>query len=193
MIAEDGEIMLRGPHVMRGYRNMPEETAAVLSPEGWLATGDIGEIDDAGRIRITDRKKDMLKTSNGKYIAPGAIEAQFKVLSALASNLIVHANNRKFASALISLDPEALAAFAAANGLTGDFATLSAHPLVRENLQASIDQLNKGLNHWETIKKFTILPRDLTEESGELTASMKVKRKVVEAHFADELNAMYSD
>ena len=192
MIAEDGEVLLRGPHVMRGYRNLPEATAEALLPDGWLATGDIGVFDDQGHLRITDRKKDLVKTSGGKYIAPGAIAARFKVISTLASNLVVHANNRNYATALVSLDPEALEKFAAANGLSGDFATLSQSPEVRADVQASIDALNSQLNRWETIKKFTILDRDLSEEGGELTASLKVKRKVVEEHFAAQIEAMYA-
>jgi long-chain acyl-CoA synthetase len=191
-IADDGEVLLRGPHVMQGYWNLPEENAQALLPDGWMATGDIGELDEKGRLKITDRKKDLVKTSGGKYIAPGAIAAQFKVISSLASNLVVHASDRNFASALVSLDPEALETFAADKGLTGDFATLSQAPEVRAAIQADIDTLNAGLNRWETIKKFTILPRDLSEEDGELTASLKVKRKVVEEHFADLLDAMYA-
>ena len=191
-IADDGEVLLRGPHIMRGYRNLPEANAEALLPDGWLATGDIGELDDAGRLKITDRKKDMVKTSGGKYIAPGAIAAQFKALSSIASNLVAIANNRNYATALISLDPDALTAFASKEGLTGDFATLSQSPEVRANLQESIDKLNGQLNRWETIKKFTVLDRDLSEDDGELTASLKVKRKVVEEHFADKIEAMYA-
>jgi len=191
-IAEDGEVLLRGPHVMQGYWNLPEATAEALLGEGWLATGDIGVLDDQGHLKITDRKKDLVKTSGGKYIAPGQIAAQFKVISSLASNLVVHANNRNYATALVSLDPEALQKFATDRGLTGDHATLAGSPEVREVIQADIDTLNAQLNRWETIKKFTVLPRDLTEDDGELTASLKVKRKVVEEHFADLLDAMYS-
>jgi long-chain acyl-CoA synthetase len=190
-IADDGEVLLRGPHVMQGYWNLPEVNAETLLPDGWLATGDIGELDEKGRLKITDRKKDLVKTSGGKYIAPGQIAALFKVISPLASNLVVHANDRNYATALVSLDPEALQKFADEKGLTGDFATLSQRPEVREVIQANIDTLNGQLNRWETIKKFTILPRDLSEENGELTASLKVKRKVVEEHFADLLDAMY--
>jgi len=192
MIADDGEVLLRGPHIMRGYRNLPEVNAETLLADGWLATGDIGVLDEKGHLKITDRKKDLVKTSGGKYIAPGLIAAQFKVISPLASNLVVHANNRNYATALVSLDAEALQGFAAKNGLTGDFATLSQAPEVRAAIQANIDQLNAQLNRWETIKKFTILDRDLSEESGELTASLKVKRKVVEEHFADKIEAMYA-
>jgi long-chain acyl-CoA synthetase len=191
-IADDGEVLLRGPHVMQGYWNLPEENAQALLPDGWLATGDIGELDEKGHLKITDRKKDLVKTSGGKYIAPGAIAAQFKVISPLASNLVVHANDRNFATALVSLDPEALEKYAADKGLTGDFETLSQSPEVRAAIQADIDTLNAQLNRWETIKKFTILPRDLSEDRGELTASLKVKRKVVEDHFADKIEAMYA-
>ncbi|MCU0300698.1 MAG: long-chain fatty acid--CoA ligase [Candidatus Nanopelagicales bacterium] len=190
-IAEDGEVLLRGPHVMRGYWNLPEANAEALLPDGWLATGDIGVLDEQGRLKITDRKKDLVKTSGGKYIAPGQIAAQFKVISPLASNLVVHANNRNYATALVSLDPEALEKFAAEAGLTGDFAAMTQSPEVHARIQADIDTLNSQLNRWETIKRFTILPRDLSEEEGELTASLKVKRKVVEEHFADLLDKMY--
>ena len=192
MIADDGEVLLRGPHVMRGYWNLPEVNAETLLEDGWLATGDIGELDDQGRLKITDRKKDLVKTSGGKYIAPGQIAAQFKVISTLASNLVVQASDRNYATALISLDPEALEKFAADNGLTGDFATLSQSPQVREALQADVDALNAQLNKWETIKKFAVLPRDLSEEHGELTASLKVKRKVVSDNFAGLIEAMYA-
>ncbi len=191
-IAEDGEVLLKGPHVMKGYWNNPEANAEALLADGWLATGDIGVLDDAGNLKITDRKKELVKTSGGKYIAPSLISSQFKVISSLASNLVVHANNRNYATALVSLDPEALTAWAAANNVSGDFAALSQSPEVNAAIQADIDQLNAGLNRWETIKKFTILPRDLSEEEGELTASLKVKRKVVEEHFQDLLDAMYA-
>ena len=193
MIAADGEVLLRGEHVMAGYWNLPEANAETLLPGGWLATGDIGHLDEKGRIAITDRKKDLVKTSGGKYIAPGQIAAHFKVISGLASNLIVHAVDRNYATALISLDPEALEKFAAENGLSGDFATLAGSEQVHEAVQADVDELNAGLNRWETIKKFAILPRDLSEEAGELTASLKVRRKVVEEHFADLIDAMYAE
>jgi long-chain acyl-CoA synthetase len=192
MIASDGEVLLRGPHVMRGYWNLPEVNAETLLPGGWLATGDIGELDDVGRLRITDRKKDLVKTSGGKYIAPGQIAAQFKVISALASNLVVHAADRNYATALISLDPEALEKFATERGLTGDHEALSQSAEVRASLQEDVDTLNSQLNRWETIKRFAVLPRDLSEEAGELTASLKVRRKAVEEHFADLIEAMYA-
>jgi long-chain acyl-CoA synthetase len=191
-IAADGEILLRGPHLMTGYRNLPRENTEVMLADGWLATGDIGSLDDNGRLRITDRKKDLVKTSGGKYIAPGAIAARFTAMTALGSHLIAHANNRNYVTALVSLDPEALTAFATAHSMTGDHVTLSQSVAVRAAIQATIDELNATLNRWETIKKFTILTRDLTEAHGELTTSLKVRRKVVELHFAHQLDAMYT-
>jgi long-chain acyl-CoA synthetase len=134
----------------------------------------------------------MVKTSGGKYIAPGAIGTKFKSLTELGSHLIVHANRRNYVTALVSLDPEALTAFASLHGLTGDHVTLSRAPAVRHAMQATIDELNSTLNRWETIKKFTIIERDLTQDQGELTTSLKVKRGVVEKHFASQLEAMYA-
>ena len=191
-IADDGEILVRSAAVMRCYRNRPEDTAEVLTDDGWFATGDIGEFDEFDRLKITDRKKDLFKTSGGKYIAPSAIESQFKAICGIASNIVVHANNRKFVSAIVTLDPDAMAMYANANGKASDLESLSQDPEVIAIVQASIDKLNDGLNHWEKIQKFVILPRDLTIESGELTPSLKVKRKVVEAHNMELLDAFYA-
>ncbi|MEZ5115798.1 MAG: long-chain fatty acid--CoA ligase [Candidatus Nanopelagicales bacterium] len=192
-IAEDGEIVIRGPGVMRGYRNRQEQTDEVMLGDGWFASGDIGEIDDRGRVRITDRKKDLVKTSGGKYIAPGAIEAQFKALCPIAANVLVVANNRNFASALVTLDPDALSAFADSKGLsTVEPAALAQDPAVIAEVQAGVDKLNAQLNRWETIKTFRILPRDLTVEDGELTPSLKLKRKVIEERYGEYVEDMYS-
>jgi long-chain acyl-CoA synthetase len=192
-IAGDGEILIRGPGVMRGYRNLPEANAEVFPGGGWFATGDIGEIDDMGRVKITDRKKDLVKTSGGKYIAPSAIEGQFKAINGIAGYMVVHANDRNFASALITLDPDAAAAWAAEHGKAGaSLADLAKDPELHKEMQASIDELNSRLNKWETIKKFEILDRDFTVEEGELTPSFKVKRKIVETKYRDILDSMYS-
>ena len=191
-IAGDGEILIRGPGVMRGYRNLPEANAEVFPGDGWFATGDIGEIDDMGRVRITDRKKDLVKTSGGKYIAPSAIESQFKAISGLVGNMVVHANDRNFASALITLDPDAAAAWAAEHGKAGaSLSEIAKDPELIKEMQGSVDELNSKLNKWETIKKFEILDRDFTVEAGELTPSLKVKRKAVEEKYRDILDAMY--
>ena len=193
-IAEDGEILVRGPSVMRGYHGQPEATAEVLDADGWLATGDVGELDPEGRLRITDRKKDLIKTSGGKYIAPQAIEMLFKATCPLASQIVVHAEGRNYATALVTLDPDALTQWAAAHGVPEtDYATLAALPAVRDYVQASMDQVNTRLNRWETIKDFRILDRDLTVEDGEVTPSMKVRRKVVETTYRPLLDAMYAE
>ncbi len=192
-IADDGEILLRGPHVMRGYHNLPEETARVLSPDGWFSTGDIGELDGQGRLRVTDRKKDLIKTSGGKYIAPQPIEAQLKALCPLASHVLVHAERRNYASALIALDTDALTQWGRARGLrAGDFARLAADPAVRAYVGTCIQELNGQLNRWETIKDFRILDHDLTVEDDELTPSMKVKRKTLETRYSSLLDSMYT-
>ena len=192
-IAADGEIMLRGPSVMRGYHGLPEATAEVLDAEGWLSTGDVGEIDARGRVRITDRKKDLIKTSGGKYIAPQSIEILFKAECPLASQMVVHAEGRNYATALVTLDPDAVAQWAAAKDLAEtDYAVLTADSDIRDYVKECIERVNGRLNRWETIKDFRILDRDLTVEHDELTPSMKVRRKVVEATYGAVLDSMYS-
>ena len=193
-VAEDGEIFVRGPGVMDGYHDLPEMTAEVLGEDGWFATGDVGEIDDRGRLRITDRKKDLAKTSGGKYIAPQAIEVMFKAVCPLASAMIVHADGRNYATALIALDPEALAQWARAQSLEAtDYAALAADPAVRDYVRSCVDVLNGRLDRWETIKEFRILDHDLTVDDGELTPSLKVRRKVIESRYRPLLDSMYDD
>ncbi len=192
-IADDGEILLRGPNVMQGYHNLPDETAQVLSRDGWFSTGDIGELDTLGRLRVTDRKKDLIKTSGGKYIAPQPIEAQFKALCPLASHVLVHAERRNFASALVALDTDALTQWGLARALdVSDFARLAADPAVHAYVGSCIHELNGQLNRWETIKDFRILDHDLTVEADELTPSMKLKRKVLESRYSSLLDSMYT-
>lgn len=190
-IGTDGEVLVRGPGVMSGYHGDSDQTAAVLDEDGWFATGDVGEVDAAGRIRITDRKKDLVKTSGGKYIAPSIIEARFKALCSIVGYVIVHADRRNFASALVTLDPDTSAQWAKTHAVNGDYAARSQHPMTREFVQSSIDQLNSTLNKWETIKQFRILDRDFSVETGELTPSLKVKRRVAEAMHQETLESMY--
>ncbi|TAK68932.1 MAG: long-chain fatty acid--CoA ligase [Actinomycetota bacterium] len=190
--AADGEILVRGPSVMRAYRGNEAATDEAMLADGWLATGDVGIIDELGRVAITDRKKDLVKTSNGKYIAPQAIEAQFKAICPLVGNIMVIADGRPFASAVVSLDHDAAAGFAASHGLASvEPALLAAEPAVRQVVADAFSSLNNQLNHWETIKEFRILPRDLTVEDGELTPSLKVKRRVVLDHFGEIVDSMY--
>jgi long-chain acyl-CoA synthetase len=191
-IAGDGEILIRGPHVMRGYHNLPEATAEVLTADGWLATGDVGTIDETGRLCVTDRKKDLIKTSGGKYISPQAIEVIFKAVCPLASQIVVHGNRRNYATALIALDSDSLTQWGRAQGLPAvDYASLVRDPTVHGYVQTCVDELNGRLNRWETIKDFRILHHDLTVERDELTPSMKVKRRSVEAAYRPLLDSMY--
>ena len=190
-IAADGEVLVRGPGVMRGYHGLPEQTAEALDADGWLHTGDVGRLDD-DLLRITDRKKDLIKTSGGKYVAPQPIEIAFPVLCPLASQFVVHGDGRNYCTALVTLDPDALAQWAAANGVTDtDPAALARRDDVHAVVAAAVKELNAGLNRWETIKDFRILDRDLTVEAGELTPSLKLKRRVVEARYREVLDTMY--
>jgi long-chain acyl-CoA synthetase len=168
-IAPDGEILARGPNIMKGYYNKPQETAEVLK-DGWFATGDIGELDPEGYLRITDRKKDLLKTSGGKYVAPQPIENALKLQSCVV-NAIVIGDRQKFPAALIVGAPGA----------------------TREEVQAAIEAVNKTLAHHEQVKKFALLDRDFTIEGGELTPTMKVRRRVVEKKYESQIQAMYAD
>ncbi|MET0446764.1 MAG: AMP-dependent synthetase/ligase [Aeromicrobium sp.] len=193
-IAEDGEILIKGPHVMRGYHNLDTESASTLTAEGWLHTGDEGRIDEDGFLFITGRKKELFKTSGGKYVAPPHIEGMFKGISALTSQILVHGNERNFCSALITLDPDAVTEWAAHHGMEGrTYTEVVSSPEMREVVQGQIDELNSKINRWESIKKFAILDHDLSIESGEITPSMKVKRNVVEANNKAILDGFYSE
>ncbi len=189
---EDGEILIKGRGIMRGYRNKPEATAESLK-DGWLCTGDIGELDEKGRVRITDRKKDLIKTSGGKYVAPQMLESRLKALCPYVGQVLVHGNNRNFCTALVTLDPEAAPKWAEDHGIVGKaYSDLGKEPQLIAMVQAAVTELNKGVGSWESVKKFQILPADFTIETGELTPSLKVKRKVVEQKYKDVLDGFYS-
>jgi long-chain acyl-CoA synthetase len=191
-IADDGEILFKGRGVMRGYYKMPEKTAETLD-DGWLHTGDIGEIDADGHLKITDRKKNLIKTSGGKYVAPQALEGAFKAICPIVGQIVVHGDKRNFCSALITMDPDAIVAWAEMNEIAErDYEALSKHPKVIAEFQTAIDQLNSGLASFETVKKFALLPADFTIEGGELTPSLKVKRKAVEKKYKDVLDGFYT-
>ncbi|WP_432080652.1 AMP-dependent synthetase/ligase [Streptomyces sp. WAC 04229] len=191
-IADDGEILLRGPGIMEGYHKLPEKTAEVLEADGWFHTGDIGELSADGYLRITDRKKDLIKTSGGKYIAPAEVEGQFKAVCPYVSNILVHGADRNFCTALISLDEIAITEWAKENGLEGKpYAEIVAAPVTVEMVDGYVKQLNEGLQRWQTIKKFRLLPRDLDVEHGEITPSLKLKRPVVEREYKHLIEEMY--
>ena len=191
-IADDGEIMLRGPGVMEGYHNLPAATAEAITGDGWFHTGDIGAVDERGYLRITDRKKDLFKTSGGKYVAPSAIESAFRALCPYLSQVVVYGEGRNFVTALITLDPEAISQWAAGHGMAGQgYRQIVTATATRQLVQGYVDRLNSRLNRWETIKRFTILERDLSIAEGELTPSMKLRRKLVTERFNDRLAALY--
>jgi long-chain acyl-CoA synthetase len=192
-IADDGEILVKGPGIMRGYHHLAEQTAEALDGDGYLHTGDIGQVEDGGFLRITDRKKELIKTSGGKYVAPTNLEGRLKAYTPLLSQVLVHGNNRNFCTALVTLDADALKKFAGAKGIAEtDLERLSQHDAVRAEIQSAIDQLNATLARYETIKKFAVLPRDFTPETGELTPSLKMKRKEIERRHHDVLDGFYA-
>ncbi|MET9299944.1 long-chain fatty acid--CoA ligase [Micromonospora aurantiaca] len=191
-IDTDGEVLLRGKPVMRGYHNLPEETAAAFTEDGFFRTGDIGTLDADGYLRITDRKKDLVKTSGGKYVAPSHIEGMFKAVCPYTSQAVVIGQARNYCTMLVTLDPDAIKGWAAGTPLEGsDYTTIVTSPQAREMVEGYVAELNAKLNRWETIKKVTILPRDLTIEDGEVTPSLKIKRRSVETNFASEIDKMY--
>jgi len=189
---EDGEILIRGRGLMRGYHKLPDATAETLQADGWLRTGDIGVVDADGFLKITDRKKDLIKTSGGKYVAPQAIEGRFKAACPYVNQVIVHGNNRNYCTALVTLDEDAVRAWLKEHG--GAPATaeqLAGDARVHALLQGYFDQVNSSLASYETVKKFAVLPADLSVDAGDLTASLKVKRRAVEQKYRQMLDDMY--
>jgi len=189
-IAEDGEILIRGPGVMKGYWNNPAATAEVLQ-DGWLLTGDIGHLDEAGHLMITDRKKDIIVTAGGKNVAPQNLENDLKT-DPLVSQVMVHGDKRKFLSALVALNEENARKWASEHGVP-EGARLHDHPAVVGRVQQAIDALNARQASYATIKRFAIVPNDFTQESGELTPTPKVKRKVVTQKYQALLDAFYAE
>jgi len=188
-IAEDDEIMVKGPNVFLGYYKDPEATASTLT-DGWLHSGDLGAFDDDGFLNITGRKKDIIITAGGKNITPKNLEAAMKNHE-LINEAVVIGDRRKFLSALVTIDPEAGEAWASANG--EDATALHTSAKLRADIQAHVDEMNSHFARVEQIKKFTILTRNFTVEDGELTPTLKVKRAKVNDHFADDIEAMYTD
>lgn len=191
-IAEDGEIMVRGPNVMRGYYGQPEATAAVLK-DGWFATGDVGHLDKQGRLYITDRKKDLFKLSNGKYVAPQLIESLLKE-SEFVSQVVVVGAGRKQPAALIVPDWENLNQALAATGekLPNDRSELSKHPTAVKIVQRDVASLTSELADYERIRRVALLPNEFSIDSGELTPTLKVKRRVIDERYNDLIEDLYS-
>jgi long-chain acyl-CoA synthetase len=193
-IGDEGEILVRGPGVMRGYHNLPAETAATLTGDGWLRTGDVGELDDDGFLRITDRMKDLIKTSGGKYVAPQSVETVFKAVCPYASEIVVYGEAHPYCTALVALDREAIVSWSHDNGLGHlSFSDLAGHQRVHTLIAGFVEEVNSQLPRWETIKRFAVLRRELTVEDGDLTPSLKLKRRVVATKHRELLESLYDD
>ncbi len=192
-IAPDGEILTRGPHVMKGYWNNPEATAQSIDPDGWFHTGDIGELDRDGYLKITDRKKDIIINAYGKNIAPQPLEALLKSSPYIGTPVLI-GDRRKFLTALIVPNFEKLERDATAMGVTASSREqLVAHERVRALIQNELDRFNQNLDRQEKIRRFALLPRDFTIDADEITPSLKVKRKVIDKKYKDIIDQMYID
>jgi long-subunit acyl-CoA synthetase (AMP-forming) len=191
-IADDGELLMRSPVVMKGYRNLPDKTAEALDDEGWLHTGDIGQIDEDGYLKIVDRKKEIIINAAGKNMSPANIESTVKSSSPLIGQAVCIGDAKPYNTALIALDPDFAPAWAGQNGVEdASLEALSANEKLREAIQAAVDQANAKLARVEQIKKFTILPTDWLPGGDELTPTMKLKRKPIASKYQQEIDAMY--
>ncbi len=191
-IADDGEILLKGPHIFRGYRHNPDATAEAIDPDGWFHSGDIGELDDDGFLRITGRKKDILVTAGGKNVAPAVLEDRIRAHH-LVSQCMVVGDGKPYIAALITIDSEALPAWAEQHGKTDTpLRELTEDPVMQAEMQAVVDEANKAVSRAESIRRFMIIDEDWTEDSGHLTPSMKLKRVAVMKDHAGEIEQLYS-
>jgi long-chain acyl-CoA synthetase len=193
LIADDGEILVKGETVMKGYYNRPDATAQAFTQDGWLKTGDIGHLDSDGFLVITDRKKDLIKTSGGKYIAPQQIESLIKS-SRFVSQVVVIGNGRKFASALIVPDMELINSYARLKGIVySSPEDLLTNDLILSLMQRQVDKATDGLSKFEKIKGIALLGSDLSIEAGELTPTLKPRRKFIEEKYAKIIDRLYSE
>ncbi len=190
-IADDGEVLLRGPIIARGYHNQPEATDEAFS-DGWFHTGDIGELDAGGNLRITDRKKDLIKTSGGKYVAPQKVEAALAANIPYISQAVALGEGRKYVVALITLDPAGLRRWGDRHGHGDlDYAALSQRPEIRNSIDRYLQVANSHLERWETVKRFAILDHEFSVEDGGVTPNMKVRRTVIEHNYAHIIDSLY--
>jgi long-chain acyl-CoA synthetase len=190
-VADDGELLVRSETVFQGYFKDPEATAEVLSDDGWLKTGDVGEVDEDGFITITDRKKDILVTAGGKNVAPQNIENDLKT-SKYVSQALVVGDRRPYVAAMITLDEVEIAKWAEAQGIDGDVASLARDERVQALVQGIVDEANGERSRFEQVKRFVVLPRDFSMEHGEVTPTLKLRRRAVLEHFSDELENLYA-
>jgi long-chain acyl-CoA synthetase len=192
-IADDGEILAKGPCVMQGYYKNPEATREVIDKDGWFHTGDIGYLDSENYLFITDRKKDLIKTSGGKFVAPQPIENALKN-SPYISNAMIVGDQRRFVVALLVPNPTTVSAKAQENGIRfASHEEMAAHPWVRSLIENEVKRLTSNLGQWETIKRFALLPEDFTFDNGGLTYTLKLKRRVVEQKYREVIDKLYAD
>jgi long-subunit acyl-CoA synthetase (AMP-forming) len=190
-LAEDGEVLVKGDSVMPGYRNMPEKTAETIDSEGWLLTGDIGELDEDGYLKIIDRKKELIITAGGKNLSPSNIEAELKLIP-LVDQAVAIGDAKKYISALLTLDPDAAAAWASAHGLEGaEIAELAENEELLAEVQRGVDEANESLAKVEGVKRFKILQEPWEPGGDELTPTMKLKRKPIADKYASEIDGLY--
>lgn len=190
-IADDGEILLKGPHIFRGYRNQPELTAEVLTPDGWFHTGDIGALDNEDRLRITGRKKELIVTAGGKNVSPTVLEDRLRS-HPLISQVVVVGDQRPFIGALVTLDAETLPGWLDSHNLPAmTVEEAKDNPVVLARLQRAVDRANQAVSRAESIRKFTVLDQDFTEQNGYLTPSMKIRRPIILNDFANEVDDLY--
>lgn len=190
-IADDGEILLKGDHIMVGYWNNEKATKEAFTEDGYYHSGDLGSLDDDGFLSVTGRKKEIIVTAGGKNVAPAVLEDRVRAHS-LVSQCMVVGDNRKFIAALVTIDPESFEQWKEQKGKTGEIAEMTKDPDLNAEIQEAVDNANKAVSRAEGIKKFTILPSDFTEESGQMTASLKVKRHVVSKEWSKEIEEIYA-
>jgi long-subunit acyl-CoA synthetase (AMP-forming) len=192
-LADDGEVLVKGDVNMAGYRNMPEKTAETIDEDGWLATGDIGVLDEDGYLKIVDRKKELIINAAGKNMSPANIESHLKAASPLIGQAVAIGDRRPYNVALVVLDPDFAPVWAKQNGHEGmGLDELAAEEELIAAIQAGIDEANAKMARVEQIKKFTVLPTDWTPGGDELTPTMKLKRKPIAEKYTDEIEALYA-
>jgi long-chain acyl-CoA synthetase len=190
-LAEDGEILVRGGNVMKGYYKDEGATNQAIDSDGWLHSGDVGEFDQFNYLKITDRKKDLIITAGGKNIAPQELENKLKSKAPIVSQVVVIGDRRPFLTCLLTLDEEKAPAWAKEQGIEGGLAEIAGHERTLKELEGAINELNQGLAKVEGIKKFRVLERDFLQEENEITPTMKVKRKTINESYADAIETMY--
>ena len=191
-LADDGELLLRGPIITPGYHNLPEETAEAIDADGWYHTGDIAEITPTGQVKITDRKKDLFKTSGGKFVAPQKVESAIQANIPYVAQSVAIGEGRKYVSALVVLDPVLLNKWAEKRDLTGlSYAELSQRPEIKASIEKWMERVNAKLERWETVKQFAILDHELTVGNAGVTPNMKIRRSIVTEKYSDLVDSLY--